>query len=204
VLRRSFVGLTLIGMALIGGGALHPQAPALAAVQTTVLHQGVGNFDGPWYFAGDLSSPALILQAGTLLTLMNEQGRVATGSGTVVQVTANWGEGPITGTLTADQRQLNWDNGTFWQRRALIDAALLGAPNVGGIWYVGGDATRRALIVQTPGGNLQLMNEQGRPSPGGFVGPNTIQARAWEGGVTGTLSPDGNFIDWSNGTSWRR
>ena len=52
--------------------------------------------------------------------------------------------------------------------------------------------------------HVRLLNEQGRSSPGAFVGPNIFVASAWQGGVQGTLSPDGPFIDWSNGTRWRR
>jgi hypothetical protein len=204
VLRGWIARLAIVGVALIGGAGAHLYLAHHEVAQATMLAQGVGNFDGPWYFAGDLTAAALINQAGTSLTLMNEQGRVAAGTANIVQIRADWGAGPITGTLASDQRQINWDNGTFWQRRASIDAAVLGRPNVGGIWYSGDDATRRTLIAQAPGGTLQLMNEQGRTSPGTFTAPNTILATAWEGGVTGQLSPDGNFISWSNGTNWRR
>jgi hypothetical protein len=204
VLRGLIARLAFVGVALIGGVgaplylAHHDGAPAAA------LAQGVGNFDGPWYFGGDLTAAALINQAGTSLTLMNEQGRVANGVANNVQLRADWGQGPITGTLTSDQRQINWDNGTFWQRRALVDTASLGGnPNIGGIWSVGDNAAARALIVQQPNGALSFINEQGRPSPGRFNSPNTFVATAWDG-VSGTLSPDGNFINWNNGTNWRR
>jgi hypothetical protein len=201
---RTIARLVGVAVAVLGTTAALFSLAVPRGAPAAALAQGVGNFDGPWYFAGDLTSPSLIVQAGTSLTLMNEQGRVANGSANIAQLAVNWGDGPITGTLTSDARQINWDNGTFWQRHAMIDAALLGAPNVGGIWYSGDDATRRALIVQSPGGTLSFFNEQGRPSPGRFTGPSTFVASAWEGGVTGTLSPDGNFIGWSNGTSWRR
>jgi hypothetical protein len=194
----------LASVALLGSAVFMAGAPAHDTVQAAVLPQGVGNFDGTWYVGGDLSSPALIIQAGTTLTLMNEQGRVAPATATISQVQANWGDGVIVGTLTPDQRQINWQNGTFWQRRAAIDAAAMGVPNVGGIWYVGDNAGTRALIVELPSGILNLMNEEGRVSPGQFTTPNTIFASAWEGGVQGDLSPDGNFIGWSNGTNWRR
>ena len=198
-IRAALASVALLGSAVVVSGA-----PVRDAAQAAVLPQGVGNFDGPWYFGGDLTKPSLIIQAGTSLTLMNEQGRMANATANISQIRANWGEGPITGTLTPDQRQINWENGTYWQRQAQVDAAAMGVPNVGGIWYSGDDATKRTLIVQMPGGNLQLLNEQGRPSPGSFVGPNTIMANAWDGGVQGMLSPDGNYLDWSNGTHWRR
>jgi hypothetical protein len=204
VLYRWATRLALVGMALLGSAVMPVDVPEPHAARAVVLEQGVGNFDGPWYVSGDLTTPALIIQAGTSLTLMNEQGRVATASATTSQLTANWGDGPIVGNLSGDQRQIDWANGTFWQRRALIGAGFLGGPNVGGIWYVGDTSTQRAIVVQEPGGALHLMNEQGRSSPGTFVGPNTIRANAWEGGVQGSLSPDGNFIDWSNDTHWRR
>src|SRR3954470_9370943 len=138
----------LAGVALLGSVVLVSGAPVRDTVQAAVLPQGVGNFDGTWYFGGDLTSPVLIIQAGTSLTLMNEQGRVASATANISQIQANWGDGVITGTLTPDQRQINWQNGTFWQRRAAIDAVAMGVPNVGGIWYVGDDAGRRALVVE--------------------------------------------------------
>src|SRR3954451_587281 len=190
-IRAALASVTLLFSAVFLSGA-----PARDTVHAAVLPQGVGNFDGTWYFSGDLSSPALIIQAGTSLTLMNEQGRVATATANISQIQANWGEGLITGTLNPDQRQINWQNGTFWQRRAAIDAVAMGVPNIGGIWYVGDDAGRRALVVELPSGVLNFMNEQGRTSPGQFIAPNTLFASAWEGGVQGDLSPDGNFIGW--------
>ena len=197
-------GLALAGALLLGSlGAplVSPQPPT----DGVAFAQGVGNFDGVWYFGGDLSSPALIIQAGTNATLMNEQGRPANANLSINQIVANWGDGPITGTLSADQRQINWDNGTFWQRQVMTNAATLGGtPNIGGIWSVGDNAAARALIVQQPNGTLNFLNEQGRPSPGAFSTPNTFVATGWGGNINGTLSPDGNFINWSNGTNWRR
>jgi hypothetical protein len=197
-------GLAMAGALLLSSvGA--PLVVRERSAQAAPVAQGVGNFDGPWYFGGDLSSPALIIQAGTNATLMNEQGRPANATLSINQIAANWGDGPITGTLTPDQRQINWDNGTFWQRLALVDAASLGGnPNIGGIWSVGDNAAARALIVQQPNGTLSFINEQGRPSPGAFSNPNTFVATGWGGNISGTLSPDGNFINWSNGTNWRR
>jgi hypothetical protein len=103
-------------MALVGSVALQAYVPGPYPARAGALAQGVGNFEGPWYVGGDLSAPALIIQAGTQLTLMNEQGRLATGAGTIDQVRADWGEGPITGLLNPDQRQINWSTGTHWRR----------------------------------------------------------------------------------------
>lgn len=203
MLIRRLARVAMVSIALVAAGAAYLHL-ADAGARPVVLAQGVGNFDGPWYFAGDLTSPSLIIQAGTNLQIMNEQGRLASATATINQVRANWGDVVTTGTLTPDQRQINWDNGTFWQRHALIDAAYYGGANVGGFWHSADNAALRTLIVQQPGGQLQLMNEQGSISAGVFTGPNTILARAWEGGVTGSLSPDGNYISWSNGTNWRR
>src|SRR5262249_55018350 len=154
----SIARLAAVGLALLVTTSAASSVVKHDAAQAAVLDQGVGNFDGPWYFGGDLSRPILIIQAGTNLVLMNEQGRVANATANINQIAANWGDGPITGTLAPDQRQINWDNGTFWQRQAQIDTASLGgAPNVSGIWYVDDTSTQRALIVQPAGGQLQLM-----------------------------------------------
>jgi hypothetical protein len=72
-----------------------------------VLPQGVGNFDGPGYVGGNLRAPALIVQAGTTLTLMNEQARAATAT--------EW-EGGVQGRLSPDGNMISWTNGTSWRR----------------------------------------------------------------------------------------
>ena len=48
-----------------------------------------------------------------------------------------------------------------------------------------------------------MTNENGDTSTGQYQGQNGIVAPGWQF-VTGTLSPDGSQINWSNGTFWAR
>ena len=73
-----------------------------------------------------------------------------------------------------------------------------------GQWCVGGDPTKRASISGN-GGFFNLTNESGSTSTGHLQGfqQNVLVADDWQF-VQGTLSSDGNQINWSNGTSWSR
>jgi hypothetical protein len=75
-------------------------------------------------------------------------------------------------------------------------------PQFVGRWCVQGDPSRIATI--SPGNlGLQLTNETGSTSPAQSAGINgsTIVALQWNL-VQGTLTADGNRINWTNGTFW--
>jgi hypothetical protein len=71
-----------------------------------------------------------------------------------------------------------------------------------GAWCAQGDPAKHASISGN-GVFLTLTNENGDTSPGNLQGSNAIQAPGWQF-VTGTLTPDGSQINWSNGTYWAR
>jgi hypothetical protein len=71
-----------------------------------------------------------------------------------------------------------------------------------GAWCAQGDPSKHASIADN-GGFLTLTNETGDTSPGQYQGKTSIVAPGWQF-VTGTLSPDGSQINWSNGTFWAR
>ncbi len=73
-----------------------------------------------------------------------------------------------------------------------------------GQWCAQGDSTKVASIAAN-GPFLTLTNEQGSTSTGNYQGmnQNVIVAAQWQF-VKGTLTPDGNRINWSNGTYWAR
>jgi hypothetical protein len=62
---------------------------------------------------------------------------------------------------------------------------------------------RSAAFTGDNGAFLSLTNENGDTSTGQYQGQNGIVAPGWQF-VTGTLSPDGSQINWSNGTFWAR
>jgi hypothetical protein len=72
-----------------------------------------------------------------------------------------------------------------------------------GQWCAQGDPTKQTSITSNGGVFFNLTNEQGDTSPGTLQGPNVMSAPGWQF-VTGTLTPDGSQINWSNGTNWQR
>src|SRR5271163_2104205 len=73
-----------------------------------------------------------------------------------------------------------------------------GAAGFMGAWCAQGDPSKQASISSN-GPMLNLRNESGSTSIGNMQGNNQIVAPEWQF-VTGTLSGDGQRIDWSNGT----
>ena len=74
-----------------------------------------------------------------------------------------------------------------------------------GQWCAQGDPNKQASISSNGGVFFNLTNEQGSTSPGTLQG-NVMSAPGWQF-VTGTLTPDGSQINWSNGGGgggWRR
>ncbi len=73
-----------------------------------------------------------------------------------------------------------------------------------GQWCAQGDSSKTASITAN-GPFLTLTNEQGSSATGNYQGPsqNVIVAAQWQF-VQGTLTADGNRINWSNGTFWAR
>jgi hypothetical protein len=72
-----------------------------------------------------------------------------------------------------------------------------------GQWCAQGDPNKQASITSNGGVFFNLTNEQGDTSPGTLQGPNVMSAPGWQF-VTGTLTPDGSQINWSNGTNCQR
>jgi hypothetical protein len=71
-----------------------------------------------------------------------------------------------------------------------------------GAWCAQGDPTKHASISDN-GAFLTLTNENGDTSTGQYQGQTGIVAPGWQF-VSGTLSPNGSQINWSNGTFWAR
>src|SRR3984885_12645145 len=72
-----------------------------------------------------------------------------------------------------------------------------------GQWCAQGDPNKQTSITGNGGVFFNLTNENGDTSPGTLQGPNIMSAPGWQF-VTGTLTPDGSQINWSNGTYWAR
>lgn len=161
-------------------------------------------FLGAWCPQGDLTKHASISANGPMLTLTNENGDTSPGQyqGQTGIVAPGWQF--VTGTLSPDGRQINWSNGTYWAR---CNSGGGGGGrhrlNLTGTWYAQGDRSRGCSIRQR-GGNLQLSNESGSSASGQLNGKRTLTTN-WNGTtIGGTVSSDGNRINWDNGTYWIR
>ena len=79
---------------------------------------GFYNINGAWKMGGpyNVGMPCKIIQKGTILTFINENGNQAMGyfkdANTVVAV--EWRN--LIGDITADKKRINWHNKTWWVR----------------------------------------------------------------------------------------
>jgi hypothetical protein len=163
-------------------------------------------FTGAWCAQGDPTKHASISNNGAFLTLTNENGDTSTGQlqGQTGIVAPGWQF--VNGTLSPDGSQINWSNGTFWARCNSGGGGGGGGRrrlNLNGTWYAQGNRSQSCSIHQR-GDNLQLSNQQGDNANGQITGKRQLTTN-W-GGTTigGTVTPNGNRINWNNGTYWTR
>jgi len=78
-------------------------------------------------------------------------------------------------------------------------------PDLSGTWNMGGPINvGQPCKINQEGRTLTFVNENGAQSAGKFVDAKTVIATDWENGLRGTISTDGNRIDWANGSWWTR
>jgi hypothetical protein len=197
-LRATVVGcvLTLFAYAAMARQPPVPYGPA-----------DVAAFLGTWCAQGDPSKQTSIAAGNTngpFLTLTNEAGSTSYGHlqapGRIVAPEWQF----VVGRLSPDGSQINWSNGTMWSRCPDNGGGWPGDfPRLAGIWFAGGDRSRRCSIRQRQG-SLFMQNEAGQTASGSFVRRHLITT-SWNGAVIqGRISRDGNRIDWDNGTYWVR
>jgi hypothetical protein len=159
-------------------------------------------FTGGWCAQGDPTKQASISDNGAFLTLTNENGDTSTGQyqGQNAIVAPGWQF--VTGALSPDGSQISWSNGTFWAR---CDTGGGGGyrPNLTGIWNPQGNRNQSCSIHQH-GNHLQLSNESGDQANGQITGKRKLTTN-WNGtSIVGTVTANGNRINWDNGTYWTR
>lgn len=163
-------------------------------------YQSAG-FIGGWCAQGDPSKQTSISYNGAFYNLTNENGDTSIGNlqGSNQIQAPGWQF--VTGTLGRNG-QIQWSNGTFWARcptggggRRKLDLS--------GNWYPNGNRSMQCSIQQRRG-NLTLQNEQGVRASGSMNGKYNLTTN-WQGTtINGTVSRDGNRINWDNGTYWIR
>ena len=160
-------------------------------------------FAGGWCAQGDSTKQASISDNGAFLTLTNENGDTSTGQyqGQNAIVAPGWQF--VTGTLSRDGSQINWSNGTFWARCNEGGGSGHQRLNLTGTWYAQGSHSQSCSIRQR-GNNLQLSNESGDHASGQITGKRQLTTN-WNGtSIVGTVTANGNRINWDNGTFWTR
>ena len=163
--------------------------------------QGSG-FLGAWCPQGDPTRHASISNNGAFFNLTNENGDSSIGNLEGPNQISAPGWQFVTGTLSSDGRRINWSNGTFWARCSGGGGGDH-RPNLNGIWYPQGNRSLQCSIQQRRE-VLNLQNEQGARATGSFDGKRHISTN-WSGNqIGGTISNNGNRIDWDNGTYWIR
>jgi hypothetical protein len=164
--------------------------------------QGSG-FLGAWCPQGDPTKHASISNNGAFFNLTNENGDSSIGNLQGPNQISAPGWQFVTGTLSPDGRRINWTNGTFWARCNGGGGGGHNRPNLNGIWYPQGNRSLQCSIQQRRD-VLNLQNEQGARATGSFDGKRHISTN-WSGNqIGGTVSNNGNRIDWDNGTYWVR
>jgi hypothetical protein len=176
----------------------------LCAPRALAQDFGAGRISGDWCAQGDKTKRCSISSNGAFLTFTNENGSTSTGHFVNMQQTVfsadEWHF--VQGTLSPDGLRIDWTNGTYWMRCGSGGGSGR-RPNLDGTWYRDGNRSQACSIRQKKG-NLRLKNESGQTATGSFNDPRHITTNWPEGQIGGTISPDGNTINWDNGTSWSR
>jgi hypothetical protein len=160
-------------------------------------------FQGAWCAQGDRTKHCSVSGNGVFLTFTNENGDTSSahfvGMSQNVVSADQWSF--VQGTLSSDGRRIDWSNGTYWTRCS--GGGGHHTPNLDGTWYRSGDRSQRCTIRQRKN-SIQLRNESGQAATGSIDRRGRVTTN-WSGAqITGTLSSDGNTINWDNGTSWSR
>jgi hypothetical protein len=164
-------------------------------------YQNAG-FIGGWCAQGDPTKQTSISYNGAFYNLTNENGDTSIGNLQGKNQIQAQGWQFVTGTLTQNGRQIQWSNGTFWARCPPPSGGG-GKLDLNGNWYPNGNRSMQCSIQQRRG-NLQLQNESGQRATGSLSGRYSVTTN-WQGTkINGTVTRDGNRINWDNGTYWIR
>jgi hypothetical protein len=164
-------------------------------------YQNAG-FIGAWCAQGDPTKQTSIAYNGAFYNLTNEAGDTSIGNlqGNNQIQAPGWQF--VTGSLSRNGQQIQWSNGSFWAR-CPTGGGGRGKLDLNGNWYPNGNRSMQCSIQQRRG-NLTLQNESGQRATGSFNGKTNISTN-WQGTqINGTISRDGNRINWDNGTYWIR
>jgi poly(beta-D-mannuronate) lyase len=160
-------------------------------------------FIGTWCGQRDFLNPATITDSGAFLTLKASEIDVSIGVYRDASTIFAPGWQFITGTLSPDDKRIDWSNGTYWTRCSIPRTRAHSRVKLAGTWYADGLRAEVCSIRQR-GGTLQLDNGQGASATGSVDAQGRLTTD-WNGTqIQGVVSADGNRIDWDNQTWWTR
>ena len=159
-------------------------------------------FLGAWCGEGLPSVRASIaVSSGSYLTLTNENGDASVGrtTGNNSIVAPGWDN--VTGSLSPNHSQIDWSNGTFWERCERVQSSQ--PLNLNGTWYGDADRAQPCTIHQRGDAVKIACGKYGNAS--GQLDKEGHLSTDWSGRpIVGLITPDHNHIDWDNQTYWTR
>jgi hypothetical protein len=147
---------------------------------------------------------ASIADSGAYLTLTNENGDASTGSvdekGKIVA--PGWQN--VRGTLNPSGIQIDWSNGTYWERcDAARGNADSGPIDLSGKWFPQGNLSEPCTIREHSN-DLQIDCAQLATSTGHIDGPTHFTIKWGARSIGATVTADRNHIHWDDQTYWTR
>lgn len=154
-------------------------------------------FLGDWCMEGRTDLHGTIADGGDFLTLRNEQGAASTGElrGPFLLLAPLWN---TAGALTPDRGQIDWSNGSYWAR--CPSTPLRQPVNLNGTWI----AQVGSCSIRQQGNQLQLGDTKDCLATGRVDEKGHLTLEVLDTQFQGTVTADGNHINWQDTTYWTR
>lgn len=161
-------------------------------------------FLGEWCGQGVNGMRASIADSGPYLRLTNENGDASTGrvndKGKIVA--PGWQN--VTGTLNPTGIQIDWSNGTYWERCEAARGNADPQPiDLSGKWFPQGDLSEPCAIRQNSN-DLQIECAQLSTTAGRIDGTAHFTIKWGARTIGATVAADRNHIQWDDQTYWTR
>ena len=155
------------------------------------------NFLGDWCVEGRTDLHGTIADGGDFLALRNEQGAASTGElrGPFLLLAPLWN---AAGALTPDRSQIDWSNRTYWTR--CPSTPLRQPVNLNGTWI----AQVGSCSIRQQGDRLQLGDTKDCLATGRLDEKGHLTLDFYGTQYEGTVTADGNHIDWQDASYWTR
>jgi hypothetical protein len=155
------------------------------------------NFLGDWCVEGRTDLHGTIADGGDFLALRNEQGVASTGElrGPFLLLAPLWN---AAGALTPDRSQIDWSNRTYWTR--CPSTPLRQPVNLNGTWI----AQVGSCSIRQQGDRLQLGDTKDCLATGRLDEKGHLTLDFYGTQYEGTVTADGNHIDWQDASYWTR